>query len=111
MAYSDPKKEIMMKFTEAQERDFDIRKWYDLSGQVAVVTGGASGLGLAITRCLASAGAKVCVASRGKTENAEEALRPLGDAAAFYSFDVMETEKAEALIGQVVRDQGGSIFW
>ncbi len=95
-----------MKFTEAQEREFDIRKWYDLSGQVAVVTGGASGLGLAITRCLASAGAKVCVASRGKTENAEEALRPLGDAVAFYPFDVMETEKAEALIGQVVRDQG-----
>ncbi|MCR4817769.1 MAG: SDR family oxidoreductase [Fretibacterium sp.] len=96
----------MMKFTEAQDREFDIKKWYDLSGQVAVVTGGASGLGLAITRCLASAGAKVCVASRGKTENAEEALRPLGDAAVFYSYDVMETEKADALIGQVVRDQG-----
>lgn len=126
-----------MKFTEAQDREFDIRKWYDLSGQVAVVTGGATGLGLAITRCLASAGAKVCVVSRGKTENAAEppqgdcallrhsrptgrrdanaprepgcladALRPLGDAAAFYSYDVTETDRAEALIDQVVRDQG-----
>ena len=95
-----------MKFTEAQDREFDIRKWYDLSGQVAVVTGGATGLGLAITRCLASAGAKVCVVSRGKTENAAEALRSLGDAAAFYSYDVTETDRAEALIDQVVRDQG-----
>ncbi|MCR5346692.1 MAG: SDR family oxidoreductase [Fretibacterium sp.] len=95
-----------MKFTESQEREFDIRKWYDLSGQVAVVTGGATGLGLAITRCLVSAGAKVCVASRGKTENTEEALRPLGDAVSSYSFDVTETDKAESLAEQVVRDHG-----
>ena len=40
----------MAAFTEEQVKDFSIKNWYDLSGQVAVVTGGATGLGLAITR-------------------------------------------------------------
>ena len=40
----------MAAFTEEQVRDFSIKNWYDLSGQVAVVTGGATGLGLAIVR-------------------------------------------------------------
>ena len=40
----------MAAFTEEQMKDFSIRNWYDLSGQVAVVTGGATGLGLAIVR-------------------------------------------------------------
>ena len=47
----------MAAFTEEQMKTFDIKNWYDLSGQTAVVTGGASGLGLAIVRCLVSAGA------------------------------------------------------
>ena len=37
----------MAAFTEEQVKDFSIKNWYDLSGQVAVVTGGATGLGLA----------------------------------------------------------------
>ena len=57
---------------------FKITDWYDLSGQVAVVTGGSTGLGLAITRCLVSAGAKVCVVSFESPEQAAEALEGLG---------------------------------
>ena len=30
----------MAAFTEEQVKDFSIKNWYDLSGQVAVVTGG-----------------------------------------------------------------------
>lgn len=36
----------MAAFTEEQVKDFSIKNWYDLSGQVAVVTGGATGLAL-----------------------------------------------------------------
>ena len=39
-----------MTFTDEMRKSFSIQDWYDLSGQVAVVTGGASGLGLAITK-------------------------------------------------------------
>ena len=43
----------MAAFTEEQVKDFSIKNWYDLSGQVAVVTGGATGLGLAIVKHIA----------------------------------------------------------
>ena len=59
-------------------RDFDITKWYDLSGQVAIVTGGATGLGLAITRCLVSAGACVCVVARTSQDKVADVLAELG---------------------------------
>lgn len=36
----------MAAFTENEMKDFKITDWYDLSGQVAVVTGGSTGLGL-----------------------------------------------------------------
>ena len=93
----------MAVFTLEQMSSFDIRKWYDLSGQVAVVTGGATGLGLGVTRCLVSAGAKVCVASR---KNPEGVLDEFGDRAVFYPFDVTDTGAAPALIERIVREQG-----
>ena len=48
-------------------------KYSSLDGQTAVVTGGSTGLGLAITRCLVSAGAKVAVLSMEAPEQAAEA--------------------------------------
>ena len=94
-----------MKFTDEQMKDFDIQKWYDLTGQVAIVTGGASGLGLAITRCLVSAGAKVCVIGSRSAEAAAEALGDLGDRVAYYRFDITETDETEALAAKILADQ------
>jgi len=50
---------------------------HDLSGQTAVITGGASGIGLETTRALLHAGARVLVAVRDP-ERAGEALAALG---------------------------------
>ena len=50
----------------------------DLSGRLAVVTGGYSGLGLETTRALAEAGARVVVPAR-RPAAAKEALEGVGD--------------------------------
>ncbi len=42
----------------------DISKLFDITGKTALVTGGASGIGLMATRALAEAGCKVLIASR-----------------------------------------------
>lgn len=95
-----------MKFTDEQMKAFDIQKWYDLSGQVAVVTGGASGLGLAITRCLISAGAKVCVIGSRPGETAMETLEAFGDSAFYYRFDITDTDHIPELVERMQADHG-----
>ncbi|MBQ6240020.1 MAG: SDR family oxidoreductase [Firmicutes bacterium] len=96
----------MAAFTQEEMQNFSMQKWYDLSGQVAIVTGGSTGLGLAITRCLVSAGAKVCVVSYEAPEQAAEALAEFGDRTAFYQFDITDTDNAQALADRIAAEQG-----
>ena len=51
---------------------------FDLSGRVALVTGGSRGLGLQIAEALGEAGAKVMITSR-KAQDLEEAAARLQD--------------------------------
>ena len=95
----------MAAFTNEQMKNFNIRNWYDLSGKVAVVTGGATGLGLAITRCLISAGAKVVVLS-SNPKNAE-ALAEVGDRAVFYPFNITDTAPTQEMVDRILAAHGG----
>ena len=83
-----------------------MEKYYSLAGQNAVVTGGASGLGLAITRCLIGAGAKVAVLGRSAEAHAADTLAKFGDRAAYYRFDITETDKAQAIADRITAEQG-----
>ena len=69
----------------------------ELQGQVAFVTGGASGIGLAITRILAARGATVAIFSRGqeRARAAVEELRGRGLAAHAFSADVADAASVE----------------
>ncbi|MDE0333233.1 MAG: glucose 1-dehydrogenase [Nitrospinae bacterium] len=84
-------------------------KQFRMDGRVAIVTGGTSGIGLAIAKALADAGARVVVAGRlqERGEEALEALRADGLDADFRSCDVGDASSVSALVGEVVSSHGG----
>lgn len=96
----------MAAFTKEETEQFRIQDWYDLKGEVAVVTGGATGLGLAITRCLVSAGARVAVVSRGGQKDTESILEEFHGMADFYAFDITDTDHAEELARSIYEKYG-----
>jgi NAD(P)-dependent dehydrogenase (short-subunit alcohol dehydrogenase family) len=69
----------------------------DCQGAAAVVTGGASGLGLATTRHLVEAGARVVVVDLPSSDGAAVADE-LGDAVAFSPADVTDSDAVEAAL-------------
>lgn len=72
---------------------------FGLSGKRAVVTGGASGIGLGIATLLAEAGAEVVIAGRREVEGeaAVAAVQAAGGGARFVRTDVREAESVRAL--------------
>ena len=73
---------------------------FDLSGRVAVVTGGNGGIGLGMAKGLAAAGASVAVAARNaeKGEAAVAALAASGGKSAFIALDVADKDSCRASI-------------
>lgn len=80
---------------------------FDLSGKTAVITGGASGIGLATAQSFVDAGARVVLFSRNADQLAE-AVRVLGPNASSVQGDVTKTADLERLYN-VVQDRHGAI--
>ncbi|MGZ8378395.1 MAG: SDR family oxidoreductase [Gemmatirosa sp.] len=79
-----------------------------LDGQVALVTGGGTGIGFGIAELLAGLGAHVVLASR-KPENldrAAEQLRAAGGAVSTVAVDVRDPERVRAMVEQVTNERG-----
>lgn len=76
----------------------------NLSGKVAIVTGGAMGIGFAIASRLASAGAKVLVADKDAAA-AAAAAEKIGGAA--IATDVSDEAQVEAMVAKAVSEFGG----
>src|SRR3954447_8190651 len=72
-----------------------------LEGQVALVTGGGTGLGLAAARELHACGATVAIAGR-RAEVLEEALPEIGEGASAVAGDVRSADGAEAIVDAVL---------
>jgi NAD(P)-dependent dehydrogenase (short-subunit alcohol dehydrogenase family) len=82
----------------------DRRKLDSLAGQVAIVTGGAQGIGGATARRLAEEGARVLVVDldpRASTENVET-IQAAGGVAEFFEADVGEHRAVQAMIEQAL---------
>ena len=79
-----------------------------LDGQVAIITGGGTGIGLGIAQLLARLGAHVVVASR-KAEHvdaAAKAMRDAGWSASSKTVDVREPEQIQTMVASVAAEHG-----
>lgn len=81
---------------------------FDLTGRVAVVTGGNGGIGLGMARGLADAGASIVVAARNADKGAEAVadLTARGAKAAFVTVDVTDAGSVAALVAATLQAHG-----
>ncbi|HEX3356004.1 MAG TPA: SDR family oxidoreductase [Tepidisphaeraceae bacterium] len=81
---------------------------FRLDGETALITGGGTGLGFGIARCLAAAGAKVVLVGRREKELAE-AAKSLGPSAAFVAHDITQLKRAGELVVAAEKAANGPI--
>ena len=78
---------------------------FELTGQTAVVTGAATGIGEAIARRLARGGAVVVVADLN-LKGALEVARSIGGDAFAVEIDISRSASVEAAVGQILEKRG-----
>lgn len=82
----------------------------DLSGKVAVVTGGSRGIGAAIAKKLASMGADIAVLDLGEGEIAAETraeIEAMGRRAVGYCCNVADFNQTKETVAKIKADFGG----
>ncbi len=94
-------------------KDESLAELMSLGGRVAVVTGGAVGIGYAIARRMVQAGARVLISDIHDTDEAVQALaREFGDAQVKgTSLDVSDAESIRACVERAVQEFGRIDIW
>ena len=85
-----------------------IKKLFDLSGRVAIVTGGSRGLGLQMAEALGEMGAKVAITARKARElgEAEAQLKQKGIEVLVHACDLSDPAAAQPLVDAVMARWG-----
>lgn len=86
----------------------NIKQLFDLSGRVAIVTGGAVGLGRQMAEGLAESGANIvlCARKRERCEQAAEELKKLGVATLALGCDVKNVDHVREVVERTVAQFG-----
>jgi NAD(P)-dependent dehydrogenase (short-subunit alcohol dehydrogenase family) len=86
----------------------NVKSLFDLSGQVAIVTGGATGIGLQMAKGLAEAGANIVICSRrlDVCEQAIAEIEKIGVQGLAVGCDVTKADQVEALKDAVLKKFG-----
>ena len=80
---------------------------FDLSGRVAVVTGGRRGLGLAMSEGLATAGAKLaCIGIADECDELRNRVEACGAELAYFQADLADRSQRNGLVDRVVERFG-----
>lgn len=78
---------------------------FDLTGKVAVVTGGNGGIGLAIARIIATAGAQVIIAARDQAKS-QAAVAAIGENAIHVPYDLADSKAPDRLARETAARYG-----
>ncbi len=78
---------------------------FQLTGQLALVTGGGSGIGLAISKAFVEAGARVVITGR-REEVLRQACEEMGSAAQYVRHDIDQLASIPALIERIETASG-----
>ena len=85
-----------------------VKQLFDLSGNVALITGGSRGLGLQMAEALGELGAKVAITARKQHElsEAEEHLKKLGMEIITITADMSDKAVIPEVVDQVIKRYG-----
>jgi NAD(P)-dependent dehydrogenase (short-subunit alcohol dehydrogenase family) len=78
---------------------------FSLEGQLALITGGGTGIGLEIARCMVAAGATVVITGRREVV-LQEAVASLGPAVHYFTNDVGELAALDGLVAEIEATHG-----
>ena len=78
---------------------------FSLHEETALITGGGTGLGLGMARCMAKAGAKVVLVGR-REEELKKAAAEIGDAASYVPHDITRLDAAAELMAEATKRAG-----
>lgn len=86
----------------------DLSNPFRLDGETALITGGGSGIGLGIARCMVRAGARVVLVGRRESE-LTSACSALGPAASFVAQDITKFDEIPGLLQRAEEFAGSPI--
>lgn len=85
----------------------NVKELFDLSGKVALITGGSRGLGLQFAEALGEMGARVVITARkaGELEEAKASLKGMGIDALTVVNDLQNTDSVKPMVEQVLKSE------